>query len=84
MQLNERFGNGKNNLQWFVGSGLKSWFKSCGIEHNVHEMQWWESCKHKNLEFVFTIAQHWSGRGLFDENKVMRKIYFAETFLLLI
>ena len=72
MQLHERFGDEKNNLQWFVGAGLKSWFNSCGIKTNVHELQWWESRKYKNMEFVFTIAQHWSSRGLHDRNKVSR------------
>ena len=56
LELHKRFG--KESLNWFVGQGTRSWFSSCGITNNVHELNWWESKKLGDLEFVFTPAQH--------------------------
>lgn len=69
MQLNARFGQ---NLQWFVGLGLKSWFVKYSIARNVQEFTWWQIREYKNLRFVFSIAQHWSSRSLFDRNTVKK------------
>ncbi|CAF0815862.1 unnamed protein product, partial [Brachionus calyciflorus] len=88
LSLHEKFGkNEANPLNWFVGQGTGEWFKSCGIVKNVHELLWWESKNFKDLEFVFTPAQHWSSRGGFTENKALwggwvilgksKKVYFA-------
>lgn len=72
LDLNKKFGNKlENGINWFVGKGTAEWFKSCGIENNVHELSWWESKKLKNIEFVFTPAQHWCTRGAFDRNKAL-------------
>jgi N-acyl-phosphatidylethanolamine-hydrolysing phospholipase D len=59
--LNRKFGNNNdpNALNWFVGQGTAPWFHSIGITNNVHELNWWESKKFKNIEFVFTPSQHW-------------------------
>lgn len=62
-QLNEKFGS---KIQWFVGSGLRNWFSSFGINENLNELLWWETKKYNNLEFIFTPAQHWSARGVND------------------
>lgn len=69
MSLNKKFGK---SITWFVGAGLNEWFRSCGITENVHELEWWQSKTYKNLEFVFTCAQHWSKRSLNDNNKVIK------------
>jgi N-acyl-phosphatidylethanolamine-hydrolysing phospholipase D len=68
MNLNEKFD--VNGISWFVGAGTAQWFMSVGININIFEFNWWQSKKFKDLEFVFTPAQHWSQRGLNDENKV--------------
>lgn len=69
IDLNKKFG--PMGLNWFVGEGTASWFSSCGITQNVHELMWWKSKKFNNLEFVFTPAQHWCARGVADRNKVL-------------
>jgi N-acyl-phosphatidylethanolamine-hydrolysing phospholipase D len=68
LELNQKFGQ---NLSWFVPMGIKSWFTSNKIIKNVYELNWWETIKNDNFEIVFTPAQHWSGRGLFDRFEVM-------------
>ena len=71
MSLNSKFGQSKENgLHWFVGLNSEAWFKSCGINDNVHELNWWEYKEYKNIKFVFTPAQHWCARGITDRNKV--------------
>ncbi|ELT88801.1 hypothetical protein CAPTEDRAFT_102596 [Capitella teleta] len=67
--LNARFGS---ELRWFVPQGLGPWMNDAGCE-NVMELGWWdENCipEYPDIRFVFTPAQHWSGRHLFDRNKV--------------
>lgn len=53
-----------------IFKGTAKWFDSIGIKNNVHELNWWQSKKFKNLEFVFTPSQHWCGRGIADRNNV--------------
>lgn len=62
-------------LQWYVPSGVKSWFQDSGIpESHVNEMVWWEESKlprgeeAKKAKFVFTPSNHWSRRSANDEN----------------
>lgn len=61
--LHKQYGE---ELVWYVPIGLKAWFKSQGIK-NVIEMDWWEEITHhhgtKNVQIVFTPAQHWSMRS---------------------
>ena len=64
--LNEKFGT---KLTWCVPLGIKKWFTSLEI-YNVHELNWWQSRNIDELELVFTPAQHWSSRGLFDRFEV--------------
>lgn len=87
-ELNERFGD---DLCWYVPMGLKEWMVDAGCS-NVIEMKWWETHDHINkdgstVKFIFTPTQHWSRRGLMDENKSLwgswcvvgakRKFFFA-------
>jgi N-acyl-phosphatidylethanolamine-hydrolysing phospholipase D len=78
-KLNEKFG--EKGINWFVGSGTAQWFQSIGIEKNVHELSWWQSKKFKDLEFVFTPAQHWCGRSVNDKNKVLNFYLISILFL---
>lgn len=51
-----------------VGAHLKGW----GIEEQrIVEKDWWESASFTGVEFISAPAQHFSGRGLFDENKTL-------------
>ena len=64
--LHGKFGD---KLSWFVPLGIKKWFESNKI-FNVVELNWWDSRQMDNLEIIFTPAQHWSSRGLFDKFEV--------------
>ena len=108
ISLDKKFGkNAANTLNWFVGLNTKSWFESCGIKENVHELNWsvlmifsnddfiyiillnlrWESKTFKNIDFVFTPAQHWCSRSFMDRNECLwgswsligqkKKLFFA-------
>ena len=81
IQLNEKFGSKVNgDINWFMGSGVGEYLRSsCGINKNIHELEWWDTGYHSNpkfshLKFTFTCAQHWSARGLLDRFKVSFKI----------
>ena len=84
VDLDKKFGK---NLTWLIPVGTAKWFESAGIKNNLNELSWWQSIKLDNLEFVFTPAQHWSTRGLFDRNKSLwggfvvigpkKRFYFA-------
>jgi N-acyl-phosphatidylethanolamine-hydrolysing phospholipase D len=50
--------------------GIKAWLEQLGVEHAV-ELDWWEKHVHAGVEFHFTPAQHWSGRGFHDRNKTL-------------
>lgn len=68
--LNSRFGD---KIRWFVPSGLAEWMKSTGVQ-NVVELKWWETgtiADKSDVSFVFTPAQHWCKRGLWDDNYVL-------------
>ena len=71
-QLNKQFGR---ELVWFVPQRLKPWMISSHCI-NVVELNWWQEAflyspvKKKYVTFVFTPAQHWSKRGINDDNTV--------------
>ncbi|WP_413587342.1 MBL fold metallo-hydrolase [Bdellovibrio sp. HCB274] len=49
-----------------VGAHLTSW----GIAaERIQELDWWQSTKVADLELIATPAQHFSGRGMFNQNK---------------
>jgi N-acyl-phosphatidylethanolamine-hydrolysing phospholipase D len=48
-----------------VPLGLKAWMAERDIT-NVAELDWWQSHRLGEVEFVLTPVQHWSGRGLGD------------------
>lgn len=59
------------DLHWFVPQGLGPWLASMDIRTNVHESVWWQEHILKQSRIVFTPANHWTRRGIFDENKVL-------------
>ena len=72
IQLNKRFAA---DLCWFVPSGLSTWMHSAGCRRVV-ELSWWQEhafVKDQHsaaVKFVCVPAQHWSKRGVWDDNKV--------------
>ena len=55
---------------FFVGLGLKAWFREQGIER-VEEMDWWQQRTDGPLKVTFVPTQHWSKRTLTDTNKTL-------------
>jgi L-ascorbate metabolism protein UlaG (beta-lactamase superfamily) len=71
--------------RFFVPLGLKAWFAGRGI-HDVVELGWWQAAEHAGLRFTFLPVQHWSARGLGDQNRTLwggwridggRSLFFA-------
>ena len=57
---------------------LCSWLVCSFVSFFCVELSWWEKGSVENssggkVEFVFTPAQHWCQRGVFDRNKVCVK-----------
>jgi N-acyl-phosphatidylethanolamine-hydrolysing phospholipase D len=50
--------------------GLKPWMERLGIVTAV-ELDWWQTCNHRGVEFTLTPVQHWSGRSLNDRNRTL-------------
>jgi L-ascorbate metabolism protein UlaG (beta-lactamase superfamily) len=55
---------------YVVPHGLRSWFERAGLRRVV-EMQWWEEREIEGVRVTFVPSQHWSRRGLFDENATL-------------
>jgi L-ascorbate metabolism protein UlaG (beta-lactamase superfamily) len=75
-----------HNSLFITGLKNKALLKSHGI-NNVVELDWWKTHTHDCADFIFTPAQHFSSRTLFDRNNSLwggfiinihnKKIYFA-------
>jgi len=55
-----------NGPRWIVPLGMGKWLGALGIT-NVSELGWWQSTSYKDVEFIATPAQHWSGRSPLDQ-----------------
>jgi L-ascorbate metabolism protein UlaG (beta-lactamase superfamily) len=53
-----------------VGKGLGAWFRREGLP-KVVELDWWERADVDGLAITFVPAQHWSRRGLLDEDQTL-------------
>lgn len=65
--LNKKY---EKQINWFVPLGMKAWFTKLNIP-NVIELNWWQEhslADLNDLKIVALPSQHWSRRGLFDEN----------------
>jgi L-ascorbate metabolism protein UlaG (beta-lactamase superfamily) len=51
-----------------VAAHLRKWGVAPG---SIREFNWWESVKHQNMQFTFTPARHFSGRGLSNRNSTL-------------
>lgn len=64
-------------IKWIVPLNVKRWFLKNKIT-NIIELNWWESCKIKDLSIYAVPAQHFSGRILLDYNKTLWCGYVVE------
>lgn len=59
-----------SNTLFLVPLGQKPWFADLGITHVV-ELDWWQHHTVRGVEFFLTPVQHWSARGVFDQNHTL-------------
>lgn len=52
---------------YVVPRGLAEWFRRAGMPRVV-ELDWWERTDAEGFDLTFVPSQHWSRRGLLDEN----------------
>ena len=52
---------------YVVPRGLAGWFKRAGFPRVV-ELGWWEEAEVEGVRVTFVPSQHWSRRGLLDQN----------------
>lgn len=55
---------------FLVPLGLQSLLSGWGIT-GVQELDWWQSARVGETDFVLTPVQHWSARGIFDRNRTL-------------
>lgn len=58
--------------RFMVPLGVGSFIRGWGIEKSrISELDWWQSMKDEDLEFIATPAQHFSGRTFSARNKTL-------------
>ena len=62
---------------YVVPLGLGPWFRRAGFGRVV-ELEWWEQREIEGVAVTFVPAQHWSKRGLFDDNDSLWGGYVLE------
>jgi len=62
---------------YVVPQGLAEWFRRAGLPRVV-ELAWWEQREVEGFAITFVPSQHWSRRGLFDENESLWGGYVIE------
>ncbi len=62
---------------YVVPLGLAEWFRRAGLPRVV-ELGWWEQREVEGFAITFVPSQHWSRRGLFDENMTLWGGYVIE------
>jgi L-ascorbate metabolism protein UlaG (beta-lactamase superfamily) len=62
---------------YVVPKGLAAWFLRAGLPRVV-EMDWWEEREVEGVQVTFVPSQHWSRRGLLDENTSLWGGYVLE------
>lgn len=68
--LNAKAQQDGSNTLFLVPLGQKPWFADLGITHVV-ELDWWQKHTVRGVEFFLTPVQHWSARGVFDQNHTL-------------
>jgi hypothetical protein len=59
---------GGGRTLFLVPLGLKAWMEALGVR-NVVELDWWDSHRHRGVEFQLVPVQHWSARTPADRNQ---------------
>lgn len=73
------------DIIWVIPSGVASWFHQRGIKNTV-ELSWWGSStlhfpkSSITIEITAVPAQHFSGRGIFNDNKTLWCGFVATVF----
>lgn len=62
---------------YVVPHGLAPWFQRAGLPRTV-EMAWWETREVEGFAITFVPSQHWSRRGLLDQNASLWGGYVIE------
>jgi L-ascorbate metabolism protein UlaG (beta-lactamase superfamily) len=62
---------------YVVPLGLGPWFRRAGWSRVV-ELEWWEQREIEGVAVTFVPSQHWSKRGLFDDNDSLWGGYVLE------
>ena len=62
---------------YVVPQGLGGWFRRAGYSRVV-ELAWWEQREIEGVAVTFVPSQHWSKRGLFDDNDSLWGGYVLE------
>jgi len=55
---------------YIVPKGIEAFLRRRGFP-NVRELGWWEHTSVRDVRFTFVPSQHWSRRGLLDEDKTL-------------
>ena len=58
------------SVHFVVPRGLGEWFKRNGLS-DVTELDWWETAVVRALTITLVPSQHWSRRGLFDQDETL-------------
>ncbi|MCC6749945.1 MAG: MBL fold metallo-hydrolase [Deltaproteobacteria bacterium] len=64
-------------LLYLVPEGLGYWMRAQG-RRRVVELDWWDAVELAGGRITFVPAQHWSRRGMFDENRSLWGGYVVE------
>jgi N-acyl-phosphatidylethanolamine-hydrolysing phospholipase D len=59
-----------NKTVFLVPLGNAALLQSEGVK-NVQEYDWWDRTQLKDVSFTLTPTQHWSARGVFDQNECL-------------
>lgn len=62
---------------FLVPLGDKKLLEEAGVK-NVRELDWWDEVSFGEHKIIFTPAQHWSARGLFDKCKSLWGSYMIQ------
>lgn len=68
--LNAKAQQDGSNTLFLVPLGQKPWFADLGITQVV-ELDWWQKHTVRGVDFFLTPVQHWSARGVFDQNHTL-------------
>lgn len=66
-----------NKTVFLVPLGNAALLQSEGVK-NVQEYDWWDKAQVQGVDFTLTPTQHWSARGIFDQNECLWGGWFVK------